>query len=137
MRRRRHRSMNTPTNGPSSENGSAVISAALNSPTVVLCSVGANTTEATSAAWKHPSPAWPARRIAKSRRKSSLRSAPRTRAIVPSGADLAMGPGAAISGGDVEERRPVRPGALAVPADELLHHLPPDLVGELHRRATS
>jgi hypothetical protein len=48
--------MKTPTNGPSSVNGSAVISAALKSPNVVLCSLGLKTTEANSATVKNPSP---------------------------------------------------------------------------------
>ena len=47
--------MNTPVNGPMTEYGTAMITAALNSPTVVLCLSGENTTDAISETWKSPS----------------------------------------------------------------------------------
>ncbi len=83
IRRRGQRSMNTPVNGPMTENGTAMITAALNSPTVVLCSSGENTTDAISDTWKSPSANWLAIRTRNSRRKSGLRSAARVRSSVP------------------------------------------------------
>src|SRR5512134_370298 len=75
--------MNTPVNGPRTENGSETISVATANPTVVLWSSGENTTDATSAAWNRPSADCDTSRIANRRRKSWLRSAARARPIVP------------------------------------------------------
>ena len=59
-----------------------MITAALNSPTVVLCSSGEKTTDAISETWKSPSANWLATRTRNRRRKSGLRSAPRVRSSV-------------------------------------------------------
>ncbi len=75
--------MKTPVNGPITEYGSAMTTEALNSPTVVLCLSGENTTDAISETWKSPSANWLASRTRKSRRKSGLRSASRVRSSVP------------------------------------------------------
>src|SRR5919198_1456484 len=131
--RRGHRSMNTPTNGPKSVNGNAVISAALKVPTVVLCSLGLNTTDATIAAWKNPSAVCPTTRIVIRRRKSYERSAPRARSRVPGsrGAAICRRP-SGLRG--VEETGPVGVRRLAVAQDELLDHLAGHVVAELDRR---
>src|ERR671911_1154582 len=69
--------------------------------------------------------------MANSRRKSALWSASRARAIVPiTGVPAAL----RFDGLAVEERGPVGRGALAVPQDELLDHLPRRVVAELDRR---
>ena len=63
IRRRDHRSMKTPTNGPSKVNGAIVTSVVTSSPRAVFCCSALNTTEAVIATRKIPSPPWPARRI--------------------------------------------------------------------------
>ena len=71
---------------------------ALNSPTVVLCLSGENTTDAISETWNSPSANWLASRTRNSRRKSGLRSAPRVRSSVPFAA-MARIVGPAVAGG--------------------------------------
>jgi hypothetical protein len=81
--RRGHRSMKTPTNGPSSVNGAIVTSVVRSRPFAVFCCSALKTTEAVRATRKMPSPPWPSSRIHSSLRKSSARSAVRTRTTVP------------------------------------------------------
>lgn len=75
--------MNTPVNGPMIEKGSEITRVATANPAVVLCLWGEKTTDATSDAWNNPSADWLRSLIAKSRRKSRLRSASRERSRVP------------------------------------------------------
>src|SRR5262245_35816401 len=125
--------MNTPMNGPRIVNGIAVIAAALKTPTLVLPSPGLKTTDAKTTAWKNPSAVCPTTRIANRRRKSSDRSAPRARAIVPGGEGAATcRPPSGLR--RVEEAGPVGVRRPAVAQDELLDHLARHVVAELHRR---
>ena len=85
MRSRRHRSTNTPANGPSTEYGTTSTAVALAKPTAVFCLSGPNTTEATMTAWNSPSASWLTRRVANSHRKSRDSRTSRARASVDPG----------------------------------------------------
>src|SRR5262245_25027557 len=140
--------MNTPTNGPSRVNGKIVTALAASSPLAVFCWSGLKTTDATSAAWKIPSPPCPHRRIHKSLRKSPDRRADRTRAAVPGWGGALIAPqhtgapegaratalcGSALDG--LASRGAVDDLERGIAVGELLDHLASLFVGELHRRA--
>src|SRR4051794_12947988 len=156
--------MNTPTNGPSSVNGKIVTALAASRPFAVFCWSALNTTDATSAAWKIPSPPCPHRRIHRSLRKSGAWSADRTRDSVPGCEGTLMarehtGERAAAPTAASAERRRVSDGGMVrlarhsrlcldagarravddlerrVAVGELLDHLPRLVVAELHGRA--
>ena len=70
IRRRDHRSMKTPANGPITEKGMMTIAEANANPEAVPCCSGENTKEATNAAWMNPSAVWLISLIDRSSRKS-------------------------------------------------------------------